>query len=423
MRGASWEQFRVPPTQSSHSCASSRSPPPPAPRDAPSGLAPTRPGQLSLGAAGDRVADPLRDGGPTVDTGGPLPPSADVPSLPPAVGSESSGPPAPVLVPIPTPLGDEGEGELSERQEKWLRDPQTANSLFAVVSEVTAAAAAFSPPPRLPTVTPRPNPRPLPAADLQNLYRPLHPSLPPYDPTQPWPAFIPEFPPGRRGSGQREITSPITPEKVIDRLKRTRASAPGPDGVPYSAYRFVDSNGEVLAAIFNRCVELGRVPPQWKETRVTLLHKGGSEHEVRNWRPISLANTLAKVFMGVLADRMLPWALRGKRLSFPTQKGFIPATEGCMDHNFVLQSAIEHARASFGQVAVAWLDLDDAFPSVPHDHILRVLREIGLPVKCVTVIEDMLRGSTMTVAAAGGVTDSITVTSGVRQGDPLSPTV
>ncbi|XP_046403117.1 uncharacterized protein LOC124168807 [Ischnura elegans] len=134
---------------------------------------------------------------------------------------------------------------------------------------------------------------------------------------------------------------------------------------------------------------------------------------------MSLANTLDKVFMGVLVDRMLPWALRRKRLSFPTQKGFIPATKGCSEHNFVLQSAIEHARASFGQVAVAWLDLADASPSVPHDHILRVLREIGLPVKCVAVIEHMLRGSTMTVAASGGITNSITVTSGVRQGVPF----
>ncbi|XP_046389529.1 uncharacterized protein LOC124158445 [Ischnura elegans] len=160
-------------------------PSPPAPRDAPSGLAPTRPGQFSLGAAGDRVADPLRDGGPTDDTGGPLTHSADVPSPPPAVGSEPpgpllapgtwvTGPPAPVLVPLPASLGDEGEGALSGRQEKWLRDLQTANdanSLFAVVSEVTAASACLSPPPRLPTVTSRPNPRPLPAADLQKLYR------------------------------------------------------------------------------------------------------------------------------------------------------------------------------------------------------------------------------------------------------------
>ncbi|XP_046403236.1 formin-like protein 3 [Ischnura elegans] len=99
---------------------------PPAPRDAPSGLAPTRPGKFSLGGADDRVADPLWDGGPTVDTGGPLPPPPMY-QAPPAVGSDPpvkllapgtwvTGPAASLLILLPTPLGDEGKGALSERQ-------------------------------------------------------------------------------------------------------------------------------------------------------------------------------------------------------------------------------------------------------------------------------------------------------------------
>ena len=39
------------------------------------------------------------------------------------------------------------------------------------------------------------------------------------------------------------------------------------------------------------------IPEEWKESRVVLVHKGASEKEVRNYRPIAIINVICKLFM------------------------------------------------------------------------------------------------------------------------------
>jgi hypothetical protein len=72
------------------------------------------------------------------------------------------------------------------------------------------------------------------------------------------------------------------------------------------------------------------------------MHSIGYSIDVSNWRPISLSNTIAKIYSSVLAERLANWATRNQRLS-ESQKGFMPI-DGCAEHNFVLQSIIADAR-------------------------------------------------------------------------------
>jgi hypothetical protein len=46
----------------------------------------------------------------------------------------------------------------------------------------------------------------------------------------------------------------------------------------------------------------GTIPKAWKESQTVLLHKKGSECDLGNWRPIALANTLYKLWTGVIAE-------------------------------------------------------------------------------------------------------------------------
>ena len=52
-----------------------------------------------------------------------------------------------------------------------------------------------------------------------------------------------------------------------------------------------------------------------------LLHKKGSEHDLGNWRPIALANTLYKVWTGVIAECLYKYAEQFNILS-SAQEGF-----------------------------------------------------------------------------------------------------
>ncbi|KAG8237131.1 hypothetical protein J437_LFUL017008 [Ladona fulva] len=143
--------------------------------------------------------------------------------------------------------------------------------------------------------------------------------------------------------------------------------------------------------------------------------------DIGNWRPIALQPTMGKIFAGILADRIYEWAMRGRRISFPFQKGFIPGTEGCFEHNFVLNSVLEDARRNGKELAITWLDLADAFGSIPHSHITRILTEMAMPNSLVRLIAAMYQGVTTRIEASTGTTTEVHITTGVRQGDPLSP--
>ncbi|KAG8225596.1 hypothetical protein J437_LFUL004164 [Ladona fulva] len=105
----------------------------------------------------------------------------------------------------------------------------------------------------------------------------------------------------------------------------------------------------------------------------------------------------------------------------PLQKGFIPGTEGCFEHNFALNCALEDARRNSKEIVIAWLDLADAFGSIPHAHIVRTLVEMAMPNTLVRLITEMYEGVSTQIEASSGTTPRVEITRGVRQGDPLSP--
>ena len=46
---------------------------------------------------------------------------------------------------------------------------------------------------------------------------------------------------------------------------------------------------------------------EWKESRVVLVHRGGSKKEVRNYRPIAIINVICKLFMMLIRYSINGW--------------------------------------------------------------------------------------------------------------------
>ncbi|XP_043263789.1 uncharacterized protein LOC122404008 [Colletes gigas] len=196
-------------------------------------------------------------------------------------------------------------------------------------------------------------------------------------------------------------------------------SSPGPDGITYADLRGADPGAEVLTAAYNACRRVESIPSLWKESNTILLHKKGERDDLSNWRPIAMGDVIPKLFAAVMADRLTRWAVQNRRLS-PAQKGFLPY-EGCLEHNFVLQGALADAKRRRREMVVAWLDLSNAFGSVPHATILGALAGAGAPRATVNLVRCLYTDCTTRVRTAEGFTDRIPMRSGVRQGCPLSP--
>ena len=84
----------------------------------------------------------------------------------------------------------------------------------------------------------------------------------------------------------------------------------------------------------------------WNDCRVTLLHKGGhkSKKELKNYRPISLGNTIGKVFAAVLNERLYGWTETARVLG-EEQNGF-RVDRRAEDNMFVLNELIEWKKGS-----------------------------------------------------------------------------
>ena len=61
---------------------------------------------------------------------------------------------------------------------------------------------------------------------------------------------------------------------------------------------------EFLSEIFNDVLMHEADPKSWKETKLKMLHKKGDAKSFENYRPISLLNSMCKIFASIILSRI-----------------------------------------------------------------------------------------------------------------------
>ncbi|GFR25051.1 retrovirus-related Pol polyprotein from type-2 retrotransposable element R2DM [Trichonephila clavata] len=214
------------------------------------------------------------------------------------------------------------------------------------------------------------------------------------------------------------VVHAFTPKFVASCLQSAENSAPGPDGIMYRQWREVDPGCKILCAVFNVCLRLCKVPPSWKISSTILIHKSGDHDDVTNWRPIALSNTLYKLFTKCMTRKLAEWCEDHEVFS-NAQKGFTPY-DGVIEHNFLLSQHFENARAGHSESLAAWIDISNAFGSIPHDVILHALRTQGVDHDFVSLVADIYHEATTCLLTEEGPSPPISIRRGVKQGCPLS---
>ena len=81
-------------------------------------------------------------------------------------------------------------------------------------------------------------------------------------------------------------------------------SSPGPDGLTSQLYKtFTDEFCSILAKVFNHFVNGGKLANSFYLAIIKLLPKPENAIAVQDFRPISLMNTDAKIFVHVVCNR------------------------------------------------------------------------------------------------------------------------
>lgn len=225
---------------------------------------------------------------------------------------------------------------------------------------------------------------------------------------------------GRLDQEPTNLLFPISPTEILKQLKR-KDTAAGPDGLKYSHWKKFDPTGYQLSVIFSKILEFKHIPTNWITSTTILIHKKDDVTNLDNWRPIALSNTILKLFNGCMENRLRMHANHNNALS-KNQKGFT-SYQGCLEHNFILQTAITTSKRNRSNLAIAWIDLKNAFGSIPHDIIEHALTSSYVDAETVDLLLKPIRNSKTRIRTNEGLTEPIRIKSGVLQGDPISPLI
>lgn len=87
-------------------------------------------------------------------------------------------------------------------------------------------------------------------------------------------------------------------------ISTKKNSAPGLDQIPYALLQNLPILGtQILLNIFNKCLESGEIPQQWKDTLILPIIKPNKDKlVVSNYRPIALSSCVGKTFESILKN-------------------------------------------------------------------------------------------------------------------------
>ena len=87
--------------------------------------------------------------------------------------------------------------------------------------------------------------------------------------------------------------------------------------------------------------------------------------------------------------------LKNKYIETTAQKGGVPGVSGCVEHTSVITQIIKEAQENKGDIAVIWLDLANAYGSVPHQLIQKILQLYHVPVRFRQMLQHYFDGFTL----------------------------
>ena len=213
----------------------------------------------------------------------------------------------------------------------------------------------------------------------------------------------------------------ITQSDVSDALKCLKTGkAAGPDGINNRVLQEITEQITLpLCDLYNASLNCCQVPVQWKLSNVTAIFKKGDPSLPSNYRPISLLDSLEKVFERIIFKYLFNF-LKDVDFFTPAQSGFMPG-DSTVNQLTYLYHTFCNALDNGLEVRAVFFDISKAFDKVWHRGLLHKLNKAGIRGKLLSWFKDYLSGRQQRVVIPGAMSDISAVSAGVPQGSILGP--
>ena len=231
----------------------------------------------------------------------------------------------------------------------------------------------------------------------------------------------------------------LTREDVASAIRNSGNTMAGPDRLPYEAWRQLGDTAIDTLFAAGQAMELPDFPQAIRKaydlapheahpfnlgTLVCLPKKAVAHHQElgevyqpEGTRPLSIVDTSNRILANAFRHR---WEPILARWICPEQRGFLPG-RSILANVVDIEEAALHAAMEQEEPATFLFDFSAAFPSISQDYLLVALRHIGLPPEALSAVRALYDNNRCRLAFAGALWGSFDLTSGIRQGCPLSP--
>jgi hypothetical protein len=217
-----------------------------------------------------------------------------------------------------------------------------------------------------------------------------------------------------------ELDRPFTEQEIENAVKcLPNGKAPGPDGFTNDFYKSCwdvikyDIISAFHSIYIHHCEHLSKI----NGAQVILIPKVEVAADLKDFRPISLIHSFAKLFMKVLALRLSGYI---DKLISASQSAFIKGR--CIQDNFIyVRGLARHYHRTKTPACLLKLDISKAFDTVSWEYMLQMLNRRGFSTRWTNWLAAVLKTSSSVVMMNGCQGQRINHSRGLRQGDPLSP--
>lgn len=219
------------------------------------------------------------------------------------------------------------------------------------------------------------------------------------------------------------LAEPPTEPEVQKAIKfLSNGKSPGSDSNPAEIYQL---GGQVLVqkltVLFQTMWQQEVTPQELKDASIVHLYKRkGNRQSCDNHRGISLLVIAGKILARVLLNRLIQHLEDGH---LPESQCGFRKGRGTVDMIFAARQLQEKCQEQYKDLYTTFVDLTKAFDTVSREGLWKIMRKFGCPDKFISMIRQFHDGMLARVPDDGDSSDAFPVTSGVKQGCVLAPTL